>query len=145
MSTSLVIDASFTVKLILPNAEQTRCRELMAERMQNGVDLYAPTLWLYEVTSAVTKAVHFDILTETEGRQSLQLAQALDVQFIHPDNALVELAYDWTRRLNRAAAYDSFYLALTESLSAEFWTADRRLANAVSVPWVHYITEDVSI
>jgi len=139
MSISLVIDASFTVKLILPNAQQTRCRELMAEWMQNGVDLYAPTLWLYEVTSAVTKAVHFDILTEIEGRQALQLAQALDLQLIQPDNTLVELAYDWTQRLNRAASYDSFYLALTESLSAELWTADKRLANAVSVSWVQYI------
>ena len=143
MSISLVIDASFTVKLILPNAQQTRCRELMAEWMQNGVDLYAPTLWLYEVTSAVTKAVHFDILTEIEGRQALQLAQALDLQLIQPDNTLVELAYDWTQRLNRAASYDSFYLALTESLSAEFWTADQRLVNAVNLPWVHYIADSV--
>jgi len=143
MSISLVIDASFTVKLILPNAQQTRCRELMAEWMQNGVDLYAPTLWLYEVTSAVTKAVHFDILTEIEGRQALQLAQALDFRLVHPDNTLVELAYDWTRRLDRAAAYDSFYLALTQSLSAEFWTADQRLVNAVDLPWVHYIADSV--
>jgi predicted nucleic acid-binding protein len=145
MSTSLVVDASLTIKLILPNPEQSRCRELMTEWMQNGVDLYAPTLWLYEVTSAVTKAVHFDILTETEGRQSLQLAQALDLQSIHPDRALVELGFDWARRLNRVAAYDSFYLALTESLSAEFWTADQRLVNAVNLSWVHYIGEDVSI
>ena len=143
MSMLLVVDASFTIKLVLPNPEQARCRELMAEWMQNGVTLYAPTLWLYEVTSALTKAVHFEILTEIEGRQALKLAQALDLQLIHPDNTLVELAYDWTRRLNRIAAYDSFYLALTESLSAEFWTADKRLANAVSVPWVQYIADGV--
>ncbi len=144
MSTLLVVDASFTIKLILPNPEQSRCRVLMAEWVQSRVNLYAPTLWLYEVTSALTKAVHFDILTETEGRQALKLAQAVDLQLIHPDT-LVELAYDWTRRLNRAAAYDSFYLALTESLSAELWTADKRLANVVSMPWVHYITDGVSI
>lgn len=139
MPTLLVVDASFTIKLILPNPEQSRCRELMAEWMRNGVTLYTPTLWLYEVTSALTKATHFDILTEIEGRQALKLAQGLDLQLIHPDNTLVELAYDWTRRLGRAAAYDSFYLALTESLSAEFWTVDKRLANAVNVSWVHYI------
>ena len=62
---------------------------------------------------------------------------------IQPDNTLVELAYDWTRRLDRIAAYDSFYLALTESLSAEFWTADQRLVNAVDLPWVHYIADSV--
>ena len=74
---------------------------------------------------------------------TLKLAQGLDLQLIHPDDTLVELAYDWTRRLNRTAAYDSFYLALTESLSAEFWTADKRLANVVNAPWVHHIADSV--
>jgi predicted nucleic acid-binding protein len=49
----------------------------------------------------------------------------------------VELAYDWTLRLKRAAACDSFYLALAETLHCELWTADQRLANAADVPWVH--------
>jgi predicted nucleic acid-binding protein len=39
-------------------------------------------------------------------------------------------------RLNRAAAYDSVSLGLAESLGCELWTADRRLHNAVSLPWV---------
>jgi predicted nucleic acid-binding protein len=42
----------------------------------------------------------------------------------------------WTRRLNRAAAYDSFYLAVAESLGCELWTADQRLSKAVDLPWV---------
>jgi predicted nucleic acid-binding protein len=135
----LVIDASFTVKLILPNPEQARCRELMAEWVQNGGYLYAPTLWLYEVVSALTKAVYFELLTGAEGHQALQLAQTLDIQLVHPDDNQVRLAYEWTRRLKRTAAYDSFYLALTESLSAALWTADKRLVNAVDVPWVYYV------
>jgi predicted nucleic acid-binding protein len=144
MSTSLVVDASFAVKLILPNPEQTRCRELMAEWTRNEVDLYAPTLWLYEIASAFSKAVHFALLTETEGRQALQLAQALNVHLIPPDDAQVTLALDWTRQLKRAAAYDSFYLVLAETLSAPLWTADKRLVNAVGMSWVHYIGEDAS-
>jgi predicted nucleic acid-binding protein len=145
MSTSLVVDASYTIKLILPNPEQTRCRELMAEWTRNEVNFYAPTLWLYEIASAFSKAVHFELLTESEGRQALQLAQALEVQLIPPDQTQVELALDWTRRLKRAAAYDSFYLVLAETLSAALWTADKRLVNAVGVPWVHYIADNVSI
>ena len=145
MSTSLVVDASYTIKLILPNPEQTRCRELMAEWTRNEVNFYAPTLWLYEIASAFSKAVHFELLTESEGRQALQLAQALEVQLIPPDHTQVELALDWTRRLKRAAAYDSFYLVLAETLSAALWTADKRLVNAVGVPWVHYIADNVSI
>ena len=46
------------------------------------------------------------------------------------------LAYDWTLRLRRAAAYDSFYLALAETLGVDLWTTDRRLRTAVDLPWV---------
>jgi predicted nucleic acid-binding protein len=40
--------------------------------------------------------------------------------------------------LNRAAAYDSFYLALAETLQCELWTADRRLRSAIDLPWVRW-------
>lgn len=56
-----------------------------------------------------------------------------------PDEAQVALAFDWTRRLNRIAAYDSFYLALAESLQCDLWTADRRLQGAVGQPWLHCV------
>jgi predicted nucleic acid-binding protein len=140
MTISLVVDASFTLKLILPNPQQAHCQSLMREWEQDGHSLYAPTLWLYEITSGFSKAVYFDLLTEAEGHKALRLAQQLNVQLIHPDDNQVRLAYEWTRRLRRAAAYDSFYLALAESLSADFWTADRRLTNAVNTSWLHCIS-----
>jgi predicted nucleic acid-binding protein len=58
------------------------------------------------------------------------------VRLVPPDAAQATLAYDWTLRLNRAAAYDSFYLALAETLGADLWTTDRRLSAAVGLPWV---------
>ena len=42
---------------------------------------------------------------------------------------------------NRAAAYDSFYLALAEGLDCELWTADERLHNAAGVAWVKLLEE----
>jgi predicted nucleic acid-binding protein len=48
-------------------------------------------------------------------------------------------AFDWTLRLRRVAAYDSFYLALAQRLGCELWTFDRRLANAAAAPWVRYM------
>jgi len=96
----------------------------------------APDLWLYEVTSALAKAVHFEVLTEDEGRRALGLLQRLDVRLVPPDATQAVLAYDWTLRLRRAAAYDSFYLALAETLGAELWTTDLHLHAAVALPWV---------
>ena len=139
MTTSLIIDASFAYRLILPGPHQIRCQTLMQQWTQAGHNLQAPTLWFYEITSALVKTVHFGALTLTEGQKALQLAQKLNILLIQPDANQTQQAFDWSLRLNRAAAYDSFYLALAETLSAEFWTADRRLYHAVNLPWIHYI------
>jgi predicted nucleic acid-binding protein len=47
-------------------------------------------------------------------------------------------------RLKRASAYDSFYLTLAQELECDFWTADKRLFNALRdarLDWLHWIEE----
>ena len=139
MTASSVIDASFAFKLILPGPAQDKLRAQMSQWETQGAVIYAPALWLYEITSAFSKAVHFKALTPAEGEKALQLAQQLNLRLIPPDEGQTQRAYAWTRQLKRAAAYDSFYLALAESLSAPLWTADKRLHNAVNLPWVRLI------
>jgi predicted nucleic acid-binding protein len=49
-------------------------------------------------------------------------------------------------RLKRASAYDSYYLALAQVLECDFWTADKRLFNALQgahLGWVHWIEDRV--
>ena len=46
-----------------------------------------------------------------------------------------------TLPLERAAAYDSFYLALAEQLDADLWTTDLNLVRAVGKPWVKSASE----
>ena len=53
-----------------------------------------------------------------------------------PDNELVRRAFAWTLRLDRAAAYDSFCLAVAEGLGCELWRADWHLVRVVDRPWV---------
>jgi len=141
MARLLVIDASLALKLILPNPLQAHLETLVMEWKGEGCELYAPTLWLYEITSALCKAVHFGALTVEEAQRALTLAQSLSVQLIPPDDAQALLAFDWTVNLDRAAAYDRFYLALAEALRGELWTADRKLYNAVAQPWVRWTGE----
>ena len=93
------------------------------------------------MTSALCKVVRLGELTIEEGRRALALTEMLGIQLISPDVDQVRTAFDWTVRLERAAAYDSFYLALAETLRCDFWTADRRLRNAVEQPWVHYAAD----
>lgn len=99
---------------------------------------------MYEVTSTFTKSIHFGILTADEGRAGLSQAIALGVELVAPDEHQTELAVNWTLKLKRTSAYDSFYLALSETLEAEFWTTDERLYNATKdarLPWLHWLDE----
>ncbi|MCA9972015.1 MAG: type II toxin-antitoxin system VapC family toxin [Anaerolineales bacterium] len=139
MTTSLVVDASLTLNFLVPGAAHAQLYPLFEQWQVAGVALAAPTLWAYEMTSNVNKLVHFGLITAAEGNRLLKLLPALNVQLVVPDDELRSNAYRWTRQLNRAAAYDSFYLALAERLNCDFWTADQRLVRAVNQPWVKSI------
>ncbi|MCC6168013.1 MAG: type II toxin-antitoxin system VapC family toxin [Caldilineaceae bacterium] len=132
----VVVDASLIFRLVVPNAAQPAVRSRVDGWMQSGSTPAAPTLWLYEMTSALVKAVHLGGLTEIEARRGLHLTHSFPIDLILPDARLSEAAFDWGRRLGRANAYDAYYVALAQALGCELWTADRRLANAVQQPWV---------
>ena len=116
------------------SARQPHRQALVTGWKNDGYELCAPTLWTYEIISALCKLVRFGELMTAEGRRALAPANALDVQRIHPDEGQCRRAFDWTMCLNRAAAYASFYLALAETLGCELWTADKHLRNAVELP-----------
>jgi predicted nucleic acid-binding protein len=143
MTGSLVIlDASVAVKAILPNPLQPHCLALV----QTFVDVQpaAPALWAHETTSAIAKAVHFGEITEKEALQALEKLDALGVRLFVADAEQNRAAFDWTLRLKRASAYDSYYLVLAQALECDFWTADKRLFTALQdahLGWLHWIEE----
>jgi len=67
MPKPLVVDASFAFRLLVPGPQQDLFRSLVAQWLRDGYELYAPTLWLYEITSALCKVVRFRELTPEEG------------------------------------------------------------------------------
>jgi len=136
MPKSLVVDASLAIRLILPDPRRSDLQARMAQWLQEGYELVAPDLWLYEMTAALCKAAFFGLVTAKEAEDSLPLVSELPIQLVAADVEQARLAFAWMRRLNRAAAYDSFYLALAEALGCELWTADRRLYHAAGLPWV---------
>ncbi len=132
----LVVDASLTFRLLVPNSDQAKLRRRMDAWMKAEDRLAAPSLWLYELASALVKAVRFDQLTVDEARRALRLVHSFPIEMVTPDLQLTEAAFDWSVRLQRANAYDAFYLALAQDLGCELWTVDRRLVQAAQQPWV---------
>jgi len=138
----VVIDASVAVKAVLPNPMQAHCLRLV--KSFADVQPAAPGLWACETTSAIAKAVHFDEITGKEGRQALVQLEALSVHLFIADAEQNLAAFEWTLRLKRASAYDSYYLALAQTLECDLWTADKRLFHALQdaqLDWLHWIEE----
>lgn len=139
MTTYLTIDSGIVYKLIIPHQNQQFYLNLVNGWQNSGLQLCAPTLWVYEVTSIFTKMAYFGEIEETDGRDGIRLAHEIGVQLFPPDEDQIWKAFEWTRRLRRVAAYDSFYLALAESLGCEFRTTDKRLVNAAAQSWVKLV------
>lgn len=142
MTTCVVIDAGVVFNLLVPNPQRSYIQQLFRRWSQEDCRLCAPALWLYEVTSIFTKSVQFGSLNEEEARSGLSIVYRMGVQLIEPDEDQSRRAFDWTRRLGRAAAYDSFYLAAAEQRGCDLWTADRRLVNAVNQSWTKLAAEN---
>lgn len=140
MNKYLVIDSSYAIRVVTDHEDRLVCKRLLKRQLDAGYVFYAPSLWLYEITSVINKLVRFGELTETEGLAALKSAGALNVQLVMPDEKMALRAFHWTRQLNRAAAYDSFYVALAEQLGCDLWTADKPLVNAAHQPWVRLVT-----
>lgn len=143
-TSAIVIDASPVVILVLgmPFAEDIRKR--WQSWIDQDIQIFVPCLWANEVTSAIHKVLMQGGVSEAKALEALQAVQSLGVHIHSQDAEMCLSAFNWATRLGQLAAYDSFYLALAESLQAEFWTADKRLvdqARQVGVIWVHEIGE----
>jgi len=138
-----VIDANVVLKTFLPNPLSPSCRAFLEYLQQERFELLAPDLWAYETTSALTKAIRHGQITPEQGRWAMNKIHSLPVRLCPPDAAQSMDAFEWTLRLNKTAAYDSFYLALAQSLQCDLWTTDRRLVNSVAAehPWVRSVPE----
>ena len=136
----VILDPSIAIYAVIICEQTPVAFGLMEKFRALHVTLFAPRLWGYEVVCGINKYRHVNLISLHEAEKAVDRVTGLGVTMIDETPAFCKSALHWAARLQRMAAYDSFYLALTESLSAEFWTADKRLANAINVSWVHYIT-----
>jgi predicted nucleic acid-binding protein len=97
------------------------------------------------VSNALHRYVVHGALLPEEAAELLSAALGLRITlFGHP--ALHRRALLLAGQFSLPSAYDAHYLAVAEVFGAEFWTADRRLFQAVgdTLPWVHSIHDQVS-
>jgi len=126
----VVVDASFALKLVLPEDYSERVRQMWESWIRSGIDTSAPYLLAYEVVSVLRNKVFRGELSPEEGEAALLAIEAQGIRLLHVEG-LEQVAWDLAKEFNRPAAYDTSYLALAQILDCEFWTADAKLKNAV--------------
>ncbi len=138
----MCIDASVALKLVVVEEDSDVARSLWRQWSRDDLWPVAPALLLFECVSALRRLVARGILHERAAQTALQRLLEMPIGLPAPDD-LVKTTWELANRFNRPQAYDSFYLALAELLGIPFWTADRRVYNAVhsELPWVHHLDE----
>ena len=126
----VVVDASFALKLVLPEDYSERVRQVWKSWVKKGTEVSAPYLLTYEVVSVLRNKVFRGELSPEEGEAALLAIKAQGIRLLHVEG-LEQVAWDLAKEFNRPAAYDTSYLALAQVLDCEFWTADAKLKNAM--------------
>lgn len=139
MTSYFVLDANFVYRSLFPETPQDPFSQLLLDEKREKRIPCAPTLLAYELSSILAKLVYWGELSEQAAQESLAIGLDLGIELVVPTEEHAHKAFLWTRQLNRVAAYDSFYLALAESLGCDLWTADKKLVNAVGQPWVRLV------
>jgi predicted nucleic acid-binding protein len=138
-SSQICVVASLVIRLVADPSDDT-VRALWEQWDAEGRKLSAPTLLLYEVGNALFQYERAGLMTSSSVRAALEAALALPIE-LYGGSDLHRLAVELAERFSLAAAYDAHYLALAESLEAEFWTADAPLVKAVEEDlwWAHAV------
>lgn len=142
MAPRYVIDANATLGLFLRLPYSENVDHRMQEWQAEEARLVVPTLWEYECLTGLRRAVTLRLIPSKDADRMVEDLLALEFQRVAPTLELHRSALAWAERIGQSKAYDAHYLAVAESLSAEFWTADRRLVHTLQkleVNWVHAI------
>ena len=140
----VVPDSNIFIAQVIPLEYTEAAEHKLNQWLESGAELVVPSLWSYEIVSALRKAMTVGLLTQDQVEQGLDFIFSFQVRDVPPSTKLHQSALHWAIQLQQTVAYDAAFLALAESLEADFWTADKRLFNAcqrLQVPWVYSLQE----
>jgi predicted nucleic acid-binding protein len=129
-SDRIAVDASFLLKIFLPEDKSDQAEELWKKWIADSVEVVAPTLIAFEVASVIRNKLHNQILEENEGSEIINNLKHLDLTLFYTED-LLDIAWEIGGKLKTSALYDSFYIALAKLFKIPLWTADKKLFQLV--------------
>lgn len=140
-----VVDASVALKWQFQDEEATdEAIDLLSDFVEGKVQLIAPTLFSYEIVSAVNVAINRKRITEPDGYRAIRYLTSLDIE-LRGFAELIESTFHLARQYGRSP-YDCAYIALAEREQCDLITGDRRLFNAIRnhFSWVRWIGDYIA-
>lgn len=136
----IAVDASVALKLVLEEPGSTAAREQWQRWTDSCEVLIAPVLFCAETFSGLRQSVYSGRLSQEGGDKAYTILGSLTVELREPSQ-LYPTAWQFAQLFQRPTVYDCRYLALAAITQCQFWTADRRLANAVGsqLQWLHLL------
>jgi predicted nucleic acid-binding protein len=135
-SSTVCVDASLIVRLVISEADPFHTQwQIWSERHYR---LVSPSLLFYEVVNALYQYEKAKILPTESVNKALAAALAFPIELLG-DSWLHHRAKVLAKVYNLPAAYDAHYLALSEQMDIDLWTADARLVKALQpfgIQWV---------
>ena len=142
MARQHVVDANATLGLFLQLPYSQKVDRWMQTWQAEEASLVVPILWDYECLTGLRRAAALKLITSEEAGRMVNHLLALELQRVAPTLELHRSALTWSERIGQSKVYDAHYIALAENLSAEFWTADKRLYHTLQglgVKWAHSV------
>ena len=138
----VVVDASVALKWQFEDEEVTdKAMALLEDFIEGKINLITPTLFQYEVISAVNVAINRKRIEQRTGYQAIIYINSVGI-VIRGFDDLIESTFYLARQFI-ISPYDSSYLALAEKEKCDFYTGDKKLFKGVKghLPWAKWIGE----
>ena len=131
MNGLIVVDASLAFKWLVEEEDSDKAHAILQSWESQDIIPTAPHLMPVEVTNALHRRV-------VRGEMSLTVAANLIKSLLSSKLELREgldlhgRALELASQLRQGAVYDAHYLALSETLDCELWTADEKFFRGAS-------------
>ena len=130
MNGYVVVDASLAIKWVLNEPYAEEALALASEWAAAEIRPVAPCLLLAEATNVLHRRAVLGHISPSQAKQLLSglLNMGIEVR----ESPQIHLrALELAQELQTPAVYDAHYLALSDILECDLWTADERFFNSV--------------
>ena len=139
MNKVFCLDSSVLVSYLVPDEYEPQADTLVLEVVSGAVRLVAPAFAWAETGSVLRKKIRMGLLTTEQAQGCYEDFCALPIDYINEESVKVR-AWELALQYRLPTLYDTAFLAVAESESAQFWTIDRVLLNQLS-PRPAYVHE----